>query len=285
MKPFVTHNDLQKYGIELVGISDEHFVDTLKRYVGDVPVDIGPAIEVVKPLGVLLVNNSERDVVGCRLRWEFSKVVGENHIFASGSATPGVLMGMKVHDPTLVGKCSLIAAGDIMLTSHNCSVERILEGLGVRHRTHVMSGMSGASDSLPKIEADPTLSGVSVSVDGIFFDDGGFAGPDSYFFFDSMRGSVQARKDLVNAIFLAKSQNSDVSKILEAHYRDYADGPRFLQRHHENGDDAFQDGYNWQAHSMAQEICQKRTKFSDQYIADDYAWRHDPKTVTLYRQM
>lgn len=124
-------------------------------------------------------------------------------------------MGMKPNDPNMEGRTSLISAGDVKLYSYDSAIDQTFMNIKInrgspRHLVQARDFQSG--ETLQAIQSSKMnlLNGISrfsVSVDGIFFDDGTFAGADTFFYFDSMRGRIEAHKDLIS--LLSESASHD----------------------------------------------------------------------------
>lgn len=280
------NNDLQSYGIEIVGPSDFRFDLELKRLTGDSKQELASLIKVAKLFSVIIVNNSEKDVVGVSLSWELSTPKGTN-AFPQIQSTSGVLMGMKPRDPNMEGRTSLISAGDAKLFSYDGTVDQVFLNVKMNRGNdrHLAPAFRFQSDDLLQTIEDNKknllkgLSHFSVSIDGIFFSDGTFFGKDSFFFFDSMRGEVEAHLDLISVLSDSAS-NAAISETL-TDYTARNGGQRRKSKRAESPEAAFQQGYDRTAWSLAEEISSRRTKFTDQIIANDYLVRQDPKKVVL----
>lgn len=279
-------NNLQKHGIEIIGPFDFRFDTELKRLVGDPDEDLAALIDVAKPLSIIVLNNSKKDVVGCSLKWEMATSKGVS-AFPQIQSTPGQLMGSKPVDPNMRGRVSLISTQDVKLFSFDNTIEQIFMNIknnrgNGRHSAFAYPYQS--KDRLNEIKSSirNTLSSFShmkVSVDGIFFSDGTFAGTDSLFFFDSMRGRIKAQSDLV-ALLSTQATSEALSAALSS-YIAQNQGKRRRLAPAESPEIAFQQGYTIQKFSLASEITRRRSKFADQNIARDFLNKSKSKTVVL----
>ncbi len=284
-------NNLQKYGIEIVGTSDVKFDAEFTKYLGNSEGDVSSILRAAKPLSIFIVNHSDKDVVGYTLQWEFSKSDGSTEVVPQSMASPGVLMGMKTLDPAMEGKTSLVARKGTGFFSFDKSLEAILMKMNIARKNPELSNSlihNGFDDDLSKIESniDRLLSSsnkVSVSIDGIFFSDGTFIGDDKFFFFDLMRGGIEARKYLIKLISKTSSKRVNVSEVLDRYLSEHQIRPRSSAPFSSN-DAAFKEGYDSFAYSMAKEISRLRSKSSDQTIALYYSWEGDPKKVALRKE-
>lgn len=291
MSSLEINNDVQKYGIEIVGPTDPRFDPELKRLTGDSRQELASLIKVARLFSIIIVNNSEKDVVGISLKWELSTPKGTN-AFPQIQSTPGKLMGMKPRDPNMEGRTSLISAGDAKLFSYDGTVDQVFFNAQMNRGNdrHLAPALRFQSDDtlLQTIEDNQrnllnSVSRFSMSIDGIFFSDGTFAGADNFYYFDSMRGEIKARLDLISLLSESASQ-AGLSQSLT----DYAarnGGPRRKSERAESPEAAFQQGYDRMARSLAEEISRLRTKFTDQVIAGDYLTFTDPERAVAPRKL
>lgn len=280
-------NNLQKYGVEIVGSSNSRFDIELRRLIGDSNQDLAPLINVAKPFSVIIINNSKKDVVGCSLKWEMSTPQGIK-VFPQIQSTPGELMGMKPVDPNIKGRTSLISAGHVKLFSFDNNIDQIfIKAKMTRYYKQrlTLTDLYLSENALREIDDGKkrllnAFSHISVSIDGIFFSDGTFVGSDSFFYFDSMRGRIEAHYDLISLL----SESPSEATLSEA-VTNYAGGRNKGRRRRpnpaESPETAFQQGYEMKARSLGEEISRRRTKFTDQVIADDFLVNRDSKRVVL----
>ncbi len=87
-------NNLENYGIRLIGPADEVFEAEMDRYLGGNSSKLKPLIEVADSLAVIVKSGSTKQVLGISLRWEFVSDDGRTNIFPQGISSPGELMGM-----------------------------------------------------------------------------------------------------------------------------------------------------------------------------------------------
>lgn len=281
-----TSNNLQKYGVEIVGPSDSEFDVELKRLTGDSTEEFDPLIDVAKPISVIIINNSSKDVVGCSLKWEMLTPKGANQ-HPQIQSTPGVLMGMKPRDPKMKGRTSLISAGDAKLFSYDPTIDQIFQNVKMNRGNDQHLGPARrfqADDTLLRPINDiknnllKSVSRFSVSIDGIFFSDGTFAGADSFFYFDLMRGQVKAHNDFISLL-----SESNSSGVLSTHLTSYTTKSKGRQSSSrpDNPEAAFQQGYDRKTWSLAKEISRRRTKFIDVIIAQDFLANQHSNQIVL----
>lgn len=225
MKNLLVRNDLEKYGIEVIASTDASFNSDLKQYIGrdDSLVSL---VESARPFTIFIKNNSLKEIVGVSLRWTFSGLNGENFEIPQNEANPGRLMGLKPLDPTMVGKTSLINNKAMkFFTYFNDIVGNNVAFANMRFKNPSINypynfySQNSQSDiynlNSQKESILSRYNDFSVSVDGIVFDDGTFIGADQNFFFDMLRGDMQARKDILKDLADAKLSGKKDTNILD----------------------------------------------------------------------
>lgn len=287
MASLKTSNTLQKYKIEIVGSSTPRFDIELRRVIGNSHKELTNLIEVAKPLSVIIVNDSDKDIVGCSLRWEMITPQGVTQVFPQIQSTPGELMGMKPLDPEMEGRTSLISAGDVKLFAFDTNVEQLFLNLkvnSVNKQNSTFSNSFQSEDVIQAIENSKNslfgmFSHISVSIDGIFFSDGTFVGPDSFFYFDSMRGRIAAHNELIS-LFSASRSSNRISEKLTNYIAQSKVRSRKSNRA-ETPETAYQQGYEFRIRALGEELSRRRTIHADQAIATDFLLNHDSKKVIL----
>lgn len=225
---FVVRNSLQTHGIEVIGASDPGFTDELRKFTSD--EQINRLVNGARPFALFIRNNSQREVVGVSLRWTTVNSKGDERAFPQSRSHPGVLIGMKPLDPSMIGKTSLINPGELQFFSYLDIQQTVLNA---RLRAQNSMG-SGSEARIPAKEMDRMvstselqrtnllnqISDLYVSIDGVFFDDGSFVGEDKNFYFDEIRGMVNARRDflmrLVDAESAGEPASETISKFIES---------------------------------------------------------------------
>lgn len=281
------NNDLQAYGIEVIASSNTNFDSELMKFIGGREILL-PLVEVAKPLVFFIKNNSSKEVVGVSLRWNFVKPDGKTHIFPSGASSKGVLMGMKVRDPWMIGKTSLINSGDLRFFSH-FGISQTIENMN----KSIKYGRFEYNRTPEDIQRDISyveyqkkwmedVSGVSVSIDGIVFNDGTFVGEDKNFFFDSTNGWIQARRDFIKTLREGKLSGKSDTEILEQFISDVQERLPSTGEYVDERD-AFEKSYKRHLNYLKQGVKRRRTKFSDNVLVNEYLETQDSDFITVQK--
>jgi hypothetical protein len=130
------------------------------------------------------------------------------------------------------------------------------------------------------------MSTVTVSVDGVFFENGIFVGRDENLFFDFMRGQIQARKDLLKQVVDANKARVTDKEILNTLFPDILETrqSRVKQRaSYASAEESFQGGYRASLLSLRKEIMRQRSKMSDSLMLSRFQSTKLSNFVTLQK--
>ena len=273
-------NSTRKYNISVIVSSDQRFDSVSKEYVGDYERVI-PLIQVSKPFALFIKNDSDHDIVGISLRWKFLKSTGEVSEVPQIEVNPGILIGLKPRDPSMIGKTSLINRGSARFFSYfTVNIQQKIVLANMRSRNPNVS-YPNVIDITPqeissinqqvtsqKEKLLESISIITVSVDGVLFDDGTFVGKDENFFFDFMRGRIQARRDLLNQVEDARKADQNDKEILSMLLPVIPETKRGLTLKSDDGSagESFQSGYKASLTSLRKELMIRRSKMSDSLV-------------------
>jgi hypothetical protein len=274
-------NSTQKYNISVIGSSDQRFDSESKEYVGNYERVI-PLIQVAKPFALFIKNDSDHEIIGVSLRWKFLKSTGEVREVPQIEVNPGVLTGLKPLDPFMIGKTSIMNRGTGRFFSYFVmSIQQKIMLANMKSRNPNVSypnKIDMTSQEINLISQQVTsqkekllesISSITVSVDGILFEDGTFVGEDKNFFFDLMLGRTQARKDLLTQIEDAKKADKSDKEILSVFLSDISPARRHDLTGNsgfENSEEAFQSGYKSSMKSLRREFARQRSNMPDSLV-------------------
>ncbi|HEY0462171.1 MAG TPA: hypothetical protein VGC97_23760 [Pyrinomonadaceae bacterium] len=281
MKNLTVKNDLQKYGVEVIPSTDFNFDAELMKYMGENEA-LTQLVNSAKPFAFFIKNNSSKEIVGISLRWKFTDSKGNNTELPQSEANPGVLMGIKPLDPKMVGKTSLINSKDMkFFTYFKDSVGQKVTFANLRVKNPLIQYQNpfGAESSQSDIsnldsQKEKILSGYadfSVSLDGIFFSDGTFVGDDQNFFFDTLRGDIEARKDILTTLAEAKSSgkaNADILDDILVKTANVSANLAELRAVNVTREQVYDLSYKNYLKNVSRELTMKRSKMSDDYIVE-----------------
>jgi hypothetical protein len=285
MAPLETIDNMKHHGVEIVVGSDPRFDTELDRLIVKSRPDLAALINAAKPLSLLVVNQSDKDIVGCGLKWDMKSEEKGVQTFPQIQSTSGELMGTTQKDLSIGWPTSLIPSGGRKLFSFDNQIDQIFNNLrmsngeGFTQPDQIKRAVEGVKDNSLKIAT--AYKGVSVSIDGLFFNDGTFVGEDTFFYFDRMRGRLEARNDFISSLRNAMSEGRQ-TEVLTNFVVQHSSKPEKENRNiAPNAETAFQKGYRFQTRSLSNEIARKRERFSDQSIVLGYVSDSPPNGMKL----
>lgn len=305
MMEFSVKNNIKDFGIELVTPNDAEFASILKEFVGDFNVVL-PLVEAAKPLVGFIKNNSREEVVGISLQWSYFYPNGQL-AFATpdGVSTPGILMGMKVRDSSMIGKTSLINSGELRFFSNDFGITQTIENAHKKFRSPLMRYDPNADDierqiSYVKIQQKQGIMGkialVTVSVAGMFFNDGAFIGSNEGFFFESTSGRLKARRDFLKKLREIKSSGksddevldevtADISEIIES-IPEYQPVSPILRpgSHFADTKEAFNHGYRIHLKHLKDDILRRKERFPATQLINEFFRVEDADFIDVYKK-
>jgi hypothetical protein len=177
------------------------------------------------PLSVFIENSSNRLVLAYALTWEVVDAEGKTITSRTvGYSEPGGLMGAEI--PKGVVHTTAIEPGtvrcftvDSQIEDEGAGAERTSGAFQVRASKETASAVRAMVASQKSEEAANVVramwadqlsraSDVTVSLDGVIFEDGIFVGPNNTGFFERMQAMVNAKVDLLREIEVAGEQNT-----------------------------------------------------------------------------
>ncbi len=169
------------------------------------------------PFGVFVKNTTDRDVVGCSLKWELTNSDGTVSSLQQTYSNPGVLVGMKPADPNMIGHTSLINANSTKFLSLNPSFKAMFET-----RESQPEPLSQRDrDSLNRLEAAynkqlRTTVSITIILDGVVFSDGEFVGPDTTKFLPRLEAFIDAKRDIATFVKNAVAKGKSSPEIFDS---------------------------------------------------------------------
>lgn len=279
MMKLTAGNDLQNYGVEIISSASDNFDSVLRQYIGSDDSLIS-LVGSAKPFAFFIKNNSRKEIVAVSLRWKFTDPNGRSVEIPQSEANPGVLMGIKPLDPQMAGKTSLINSGEMKfftyfndLIGHKIAFANMrFKNPSINYRYQIDSENTESDISNLNSQKEDFLScydDFSMSIDGIVFNDGTFIGADENFFFDTLNGDIQARKDILTALAEAKSAGKKDADILEdilAKTSNVTVNSGALRVGNATREQVFDFSYKNYLKNLGSELIMKRARLSDDYI-------------------
>lgn len=191
-------------GLVLVGANDPLFpsmVNTILNGRDDL------LYNTFQPYSVVLWNKTGKTVVEYCLRWEFTKPDGKRVAWdMSYGDTMGLLDGSTPKAGALIGKLTAIVRPNEWTIVTPKSQLGSMSQVTPSSRASIGAYMASVQNDLGILRSGSDL---TISLDGAFFDDGTFVGPDQSGFFDRFKAQVTAKQDVMNQVLdgVAKGQS------------------------------------------------------------------------------
>lgn len=213
--------DLPQHNLRLIGPSDPTFDERLRS---ELKGDSNEVIDTLKPFSVFFENKGERPIVAYLIQWCFTTKDGRNQYYRKALMNPQPLMeGENLSQELQLqsGRIEPDSARFLSLLSTDGSGMLRAE-VSPKEAEELKQGKKFARTSLLKRFSTQAakFAEISVSIDGAFFDDGTFVGPDTSNFFAQTKAAIDARRDLLNEIAIGLSNptmttDSVYGRILE----------------------------------------------------------------------
>jgi hypothetical protein len=208
----MTVTGLPDKGLILIGPADPRFDKLLKGLLGD---ETTPELDALRPYSVILHNNSSQTVVAYALRWEYTRPTGKRvHVDLSDGQITRLMDGATRKTPTEYDK---VGPG---IDPHSWAVATPPTVLKTSSGARDRAKDANYQDFLQKLV---TRFGqgqdVSITLDGAFFEDGSFVGPNKTHLFENFTTEVLAKQNFVQQVVVAAQQGrsmDDVARELRA---------------------------------------------------------------------
>ena len=257
----VHKKDLPEHGLVIIGPADPSFDALLTARLKGKPNEV---IDRLKPFSFFVENRSNRTVVAYSLQWCFTKTDGTNECHADSLTNPRALMDgdnlpdemieqsgrIKPHSTRFFSPISPDGSGSLSVPANPEEVEQLKRGVS-----------PDRGKLLQRYELELSkYSDITFTIDGAFFDDGTFVGPDVTGFFGETKAMISARYDVLNEIMRGVSNpgknKEDVFKEVET----MANEPEITL----NSKSTFDDRYKYYKKRYAAEILRSRRGVGDE---------------------
>ena len=224
--------DLPEYGLKLIPPTDPSFQEKLSS---TLEAKKGYSLEEsLKHYSVLFENKGTKTVVGYRLTWEMTKADGTVSLRQGGGVNPGALMGkrqqLQNHEldgrfavkpnsmafVSLVGAMSLDGGTGLGVFAGGLTDQAAIDEFLRTKDTRLL--VNAAIADLRNFTT------ITVSIDGVFFEDGTFVGPDATGLFANVEAELNAKRDLMEEIAFALQKKQSVAELF-AYIEEVGGGP------------------------------------------------------------
>lgn len=229
-------------------------------------------LETLKPYSVFLKNAGNKSVVGYWLKWEMTKPDGTVISRETGGINPGALM-----DGGAPGSEHLLLTTGFAIKPNSTRFISLAFSLGENEGGTIIAYAGGSRDQAaleqlqrskdkrPASMLDRMLAelqsyiSITVSIDGVFFQDGTFVGLDSTNFFAHVQAEIDAKRDLLDEIAFAVKRNRS-SKEIFSDIEELAGSPNVFI----GPESTTTDYYNYYKRIYADEILHMRNAMDSQ---------------------
>jgi len=215
--------DLPQHNLRLIGPSDPTFDERLRI---ELKGESNEVVDTLKPFSVFFENKGERPVVAYLIQWCFTTKDGRNQYYRKALLNPQPLMDGENLSQELKrqsGRIETDSASFLSLLSP--------DGSGML-RTELSPKEAEESKQGKRLDQTSPwqrfstqaaqYAEITVSIDGAFFDDGTFVGPDTSNFFAQTKAVIDARRDLLNEIAIGLSNPAMTTDSLYGHIEETA---------------------------------------------------------------
>ncbi len=271
----VNAKDLPKQGLIIIKPSDPAFNDLAAEFLQSVPDE---EMASLKPFSVLVKNTGTKTVVAYTIVWEGTEASGKKQAYVITHANSEALTDSEEYfkaisrtnfDKTIKpGAARLLSLLPLPANTSGAGgggfgrqqneptpLEQSPPALGEANRAETVQRY--ASQLLAQYVE------LTVSIDGVFFEDGTFAGTDTKGFFDRMKAQVEAKHDLRKSISeqlkLGKSKD-EIFEDLKAKANVKGTASNLLR------DSTPADYYNFFSKFFAAQFLQLRALHDDDYV-------------------
>lgn len=201
--------DLPEYGLHIIGPSDPSFDSMLAKATKDEPASV---VELIKPFTFFLSNTGSKHVIAYKFRWECTKPDGAV-IYKDSSTSSAWIFTDDVGDlnKALNKSQDIIKPNSTWLFSLGLAPRQLDNSPSRPEQSGVWATISNRTDSQENMGVPDqnqalkllhnelaAYTSITIVLDGVFFADGSFAGPDATGFFDAVKSEVDAKLDILN---------------------------------------------------------------------------------------
>ncbi|MBA3711803.1 MAG: hypothetical protein H0W76_05040 [Pyrinomonadaceae bacterium] len=242
--------DLSEHGLKIIGPSDPSYDNVASALF---PETQSAALQALRPYSVILKNTSDRIIIACRLKWEFTEASGRVKTEPRGFITFGPFMGLGAANTDPNTNSNIIKSNSTWLFTPSIMDVRYMKTDG---------SVGGNNAARMHAEYLQTLAAklvqytsITVSLDGVFFDDGTFVGPDETNFFAYVEALQKARHDVFREVESGIKQGKIATELLN-HISRLAEAPEVRL----SSASTSSDFYNFQRKIVAKEVLKVRKK-------------------------
>jgi hypothetical protein len=225
-------------GLVLIKAGEPQFNELAKHLLGD---QFPPELEMLKPYSAVLYNRSDKTVVAYALRWEYTSASGKLvHIDLSDGEVTSLLDGetkkttgeYEKAGPAVAGRSWIVVTPPTALKTNSGAKERASDSNHQNFLQTLASRFSQATD-------------ISITLDGAFFEDGSFVGPNNARLFENFSSELKAKQNLMSYIVMATQEGGSFSDIAQEIQASLPGSPPRLRIEPDGSISGYYEHYNY----------------------------------------
>lgn len=253
MNQSIVTKDIPEHGLVIVGPADLAYDDMVASLSQSNPdADV---IEALRPYSVFVKNTSNRAVVACTLKWELTDANGATKTETTGFIATWRLMNQGASG---AGGSIIKPRSEWFFAPSNTDVFQNKKS-DVPFSPDATYQQIQASFVKELIDRFEQYQRITVSLDGAFFDDGTFVGPDTTQFFTQVEALRNARRDLYSELEQGFKRGDSLNEVFKQ-AESLASAPDVRLSVASTAADL----YNHTKKNVAAEILRMRNKVGDQ---------------------
>jgi uncharacterized protein (UPF0335 family) len=209
----INAKDLSEHGLIIIRPSDPSFDSLAADFFKDFSSE---EVENLKPFSILIKNETDRTVVSQTVIWELTKTDGKKISLTKMSANSEALTDGQDYFDALArtNMDDTIRPNSIQLFSL-LPLSRSGGGGGPFQQANPDNTEKIERLRSMRTELATKYTEITVSIDGAFFDDGAFVGPDINGLFDKVQAQVKAKRDLVLGLAKKIELKMDIEEVFQ----------------------------------------------------------------------
>lgn len=210
----INAKDLPEYGLVIVKPSDPAFDSMAADYLGGMSSD---EIERLKPFSVFIKNNENKIVVAYAIIWEATEANGKKTAYKKYISNSSALTDKEDFFEALprTNLNDIIRPGEVLLVS---LLPEKNTGGGTGYGAQLSQNQLEQNPQNLALQLLTKYTDLTISIDGVFFEDGTYVGPDTTHFFEKMNAQVEAKREMTAYIaenLKLKKPPDEIFKVIE----------------------------------------------------------------------
>lgn len=205
--------DFPEHDLHIITSADPAFEVTTSAYFKTRPEKSSQ--DVLKPFSIFIKNSGNRTVAAYMLVWQLVQKNGKVIRNTTSYSEPAILMGEEMPTDPRFKHTAAIEPNAVRCFWWSAPIDADGQGQIGSARDAEQSQRQKSGDTLETaIRSQLTTelaeaTDLTVSLDGVFFEDGSFVGPNTTGFFETMQAIVNAKLDLLREVANAKERGTE----------------------------------------------------------------------------